>query len=183
MFQQFPPVRSPDSVKLICRFDYPSSFCFEELHPHRVAFATQRMAVSHSSFRTKFSRARRQHQRRTCFPATHADHPRSLGADVFRKRRFRAWQVPMAVEYDRYLHRNAIFAAQKRADIPGRHYSSSSQARGNARDGIYGITISAPFHAVERAVGGAQKFFSGVAVFGIRGNSGAHGKRGLFVFH
>src|SRR5690348_4508990 len=46
MFQQFPPIRSPDSVKLICRFDYPSSFGFEKLHPHRIAVATQRMAVS-----------------------------------------------------------------------------------------------------------------------------------------
>src|ERR1700722_18361195 len=85
MFQQFPPVRSPDSVKLICRFDYPSSSCFEKLHPHRVAVATQRMAVSHPSFRTKFSGARRQHHWRTCFPAPHTDHARSLGADVFRK--------------------------------------------------------------------------------------------------
>src|SRR5882672_2016946 len=111
MFQQFPPVRSPDSVKLICRFDYPSSFGFEKLHPHREAVATQRLAVGHPSFRTKFSGARRQCHRRTFIPAPHADHARSLGADVFRKRRLRAGQMPMAIEHDGYLHRNAVFAA------------------------------------------------------------------------
>ena len=122
MFQQFPPIRSPDSVKLICRFDYPSSFGFEKLHPHREAVASQRMAVSHSSFRTKSSRARRQHQWRTCFPAPHADHARSLGADVFRKRRFRAGQMPVPVENDGYLHRDAIFAAVEGVSIPERHF-------------------------------------------------------------
>src|ERR1700730_4262812 len=155
MFQQFPPVRSPDSVKLICRFDYPSSFGFEKLHPHRVAVATQRMAVSHPSFRTKFSGARRQHHWRTCFPAPHADYARTLGADVFRKRRFHAGQMPVAVENDGNLQRDAIFAAIERVNVPGRHCSSSSQARGNARDGIHGI--SAVLHAVERAVGSTQK--------------------------
>ena len=180
MFQQFPPVRSPDSVKLICRFDYPSSSCFEKLHPHRVAVATQRMAVGHPSFRTKFSGARRKNQRRTLLPPPHANHARSLGADVFRKRRFHAGQMPVAVEYHGNLHRNAIFAARKGVDVPERHCSSSSQARGDARDGIHGIT--AMLHAVERAVSSAQKLFGGIAVFGIRGNSRAHRKRGFFVF-
>ena len=38
------------------------------------------------------------------------------------------------------------------------------------------------FHAIKRAVCGPQKFFGRVAVFRIRGDTGAHGERGFFRF-
>jgi len=48
-FRQFPPIRSPKFVKLICRFNYPSPVRFEELHTNRIAFTMDWLAVGHPS--------------------------------------------------------------------------------------------------------------------------------------
>src|SRR5215470_9667537 len=144
--------RNPSSYNL--RFDYPSARGREQLHTHRVAVATQRLAISHASLGTKLSGARRQNHGRALFPAPHADHARSLGADVFGERRFRPGQKPMAVEHDGNLHRDAIFPALEGISVPGRHVLRSSQARGDARDGIHGVAAATVFHAVESAISG-----------------------------
>ena len=52
--------------------------------------------------------------------------------------------------------------------------SYSSQARGNARDGINGA--AAVLHAIEGAIGGGEQLFGGVAVFRVGGNAGADGE-------
>src|SRR5215470_11495060 len=173
--------RNPSSYNL--RFNYPSARGREQFHAYRVAVATQRLAISHASLGTKLSRARRQNHGRALFPAPHADHARSLGADVFGKRRFRAGQNPMAVENDGNLHRDAIFAALEGMNVPGRHIRRSSQARGNARDGIHGAASATVFHAVEGAVGSTQKLFRGVAVLRIGGDARAHRERGFLGFN
>ena len=50
----------------------------------------------------------------------------------------------------------------------------SSQARGNARDGIDGA--AAMLHAIEGAIRGGEKLFSGIAILWISGNAGADGE-------
>src|SRR5271167_4867353 len=155
MFQQFPPIRLPKLVKLICRLNYPSPHGLEELHPNGIAVAMQWLAVSHSSCGTKLSGARCKTELRTFIPAPHADHARPLGTDVFCKRGFDTGHPPMALKYNGDFHRDAILTAVEAKIIPVSHGSFSSQASRNARDGIHRAT--AMLHSVKRAIGRAQK--------------------------
>src|ERR1700682_4413918 len=78
------------------------------------------------------------------------------------------------------LHQDAVVCAVKRKFIPERHdRCSSSQARGNAREILYAAAAPPVFHGVERAVGGAEKFFWRVAIFRESCHAGAHGERGM----
>ena len=180
MFQQFPPVRLPEFVKLICRFDYPSPRSFEELHPHRVAVATQRLAVSHSSLRTKFSGARRQLQGRAFLPAPPADYAGAFHADVFRKRCFRAGQMPMSVEHDGNLHRDAIFAARKGMFGAGRHLHHPQR---HAAMRVMEFKVVPRCFMRYRARSAAPRSFSGgIAVFGIGRDACANRKTRFLIF-
>jgi hypothetical protein len=111
MFQQFPPSRLPNFVKLICSLNYPSPLGLEELQPNRIAVAMQWLAVSHSSRRTKLSCARRKIQLRTSIPMPDAHHPRAPGTYVFRKCHFRSRNLPVPIEDNLDFHRDAILAA------------------------------------------------------------------------
>jgi hypothetical protein len=124
VFLQFPPIRLPKSVELICRLNYPSPFQLEELHPNGIAVAMHWLAVSHSSRGTKLSCARSKNQLRTFIPVPGADYTRTLPTDVFRKCVFHAGNMPITLENNGDLHLDAILTAVEGIIIPEKHWSS-----------------------------------------------------------
>ena len=92
----------------------PSPSRIEKLHPHRIAVAMQRLAVRHSSQRTKLSGARRERQWFAFFPSSRADNACASRAHVFGKCRFRALLALMAVENNWNFHQDPAFIAVKR---------------------------------------------------------------------
>jgi hypothetical protein len=119
--RRFPPIRSPFYVKLSWGLNYPSPFGLEELHANGKAFALQWLAVSHSAFGTKLTRARSEHQWFTWFPAAHTDDARATRADVLGKSRFRAGRPAMAVNEDGDFHRDALFGSIRHEFFRMRH--------------------------------------------------------------
>src|SRR5208337_5244592 len=164
IFQQFPPIRSPKIVKLICRFNYPSPARLEELHANRIAFAVDWLAVGHPSCGAKLSRARGKHQPRILVPAPDADHACTFRADIFRKRSFRAGKLAITFQNHGNFHLDPEFPAGMGVDVSMCHRSSISEARSDACNGIHGA--AAVFHAIKRVVRGAQELFRSVPVLG-----------------
>src|SRR5258708_15501309 len=108
-FQRFPPLRSPFYVKLSWGLNNPSPFRLQELHANGKAVALQWLAVSNPGRRTKLSRARSEQQWFALFPAAHTRDARAMHAHVFRKSRFRAGRLTMAVNRNGDFHRYAFF--------------------------------------------------------------------------
>ena len=92
----------------------PSPSRIEKLHPHRIAVAMQRLAVRHSSQRTKLSRARRERQWFAFFPSSRAHYTRSARAHVFCKCRFRSLPALMTIEHHWNLHQDPALVAVER---------------------------------------------------------------------
>src|SRR5262249_42071037 len=115
--------------------DYPSPFGLEELHADCIAFAMQRLAVSHASRGAKLSGAQDERQAIALLPIASADHACTARTDVFCKGRFRTGQAMMPVEHDRDFHGDAFVRAVKH-DLGDRRQDrwSSSQARGDTRE-------------------------------------------------
>ena len=112
LFQSFPPIRSPETIELTRRLNYPSSLWFEELQTNGIAVAMHWLAVSHSSLGAKLTGARCKNQLRTLFPTPRADHARTTCTDIFGERGFRAGKLPMSLKHHGDFHRNAIFPAR-----------------------------------------------------------------------
>jgi hypothetical protein len=140
------------------------------------------MAVSNPSRGAKLSGARNERQAFALFPAAGAHHPRASRTHIFRKSRFRTGHLPVTVENDGDLHGDAALdAIETESMLVGFDWHSSSQARSNPREILYAVA-GASFHAIESAIGSAEKLFRRVAILGKRGDAGADGKRGHFHF-
>jgi hypothetical protein len=158
--------------------NYPSPFWLEELHANSKAVALQWLAVRYPGRGAKLSSARGEDQLLALFPTAHTDDTRATRTYVFRKSRFRARRLAMAVDEHGDLHRDAVFGAVKHKFGFVRHdCCSSSQARGNPRE-ILNAADAPVLHGIESAVGGAKKLFGRVAVFRESRDAGADGKRG-----
>src|SRR5262249_38858385 len=172
-FQLSPLPRPPFRVKLFGGLNNPSPFRVEELHANGKAFALQGLAVGYSSRGAKLSGARGEPQRFARFPAAHTEHACAARTHVFRKCRFHSRRFAVPVDEHGNFHQNAFLRPMKREFGGEQHFEwSSSQARGNSREVLHAAP-AAVLHDVQGAVGGAQKFFRRVAVFGKGSNAGA----------
>src|SRR5712692_6511699 len=96
--RRFPPLRPTTYVKLSWELNNPSPFWLEKLHANGKAVALQRLAVSYPGRGAKLSGARGERQFLALFPAAHTHYSRATRAHVFRKSRFRAGHLAMAVD-------------------------------------------------------------------------------------
>jgi hypothetical protein len=111
-------------VKLSWGLNYPSPLWLEELHANRKAFALQWLAVCNAARGTKLSSARGEYQGFPWLPAARTYHASATRAHVFRKSRFRAGRLAMAINQNGNFHRDAAFGSVKRKSLRVKHGSA-----------------------------------------------------------
>ena len=114
-------------VKLSWGLNYPSPFWLKELQSNGKTVALHWLAVRYSSRGAKFSGARGKRQPLVQIPAAHTHHTRAARTHIFRKSRFRAGHLSMAVEQDGDLHGDPALDAVVGESVPvGFDWHSSS---------------------------------------------------------
>ena len=135
LFQAFPSYPlAVLYVKLSWGLNYPSPLWLEELHANRKAVALQGLAVRHSSRGTKLSVACGEDEPVIRVPPANANHARSVGTDILRKRRFRSRHLSIPFEVTADLHGDSVLSAMERIDAAAEWgHVIYSQARSYAR--------------------------------------------------
>jgi len=121
----------------------------------------------------------------TRVPAAIAQDARAVRADVFCERGFGAGHGGMTGDLHTYFHRDARLATRSYEVFWDPHPKAHLQCPLFLQTGRYmsetKFFVALALHAVERAIGSAEKLFNGRAIVGIDGDADADADRGLLA--